>query len=302
MYDRYRSPVRSRSHVRCRSRRSHRSRSPIVRQSRSPDRHTNISMVTVQPSIFHCLPERNILTLSSSKPIPKFSDEVVQDGEPSCLICMSNKPAIAPICGHLSLCGDCSNTLFKSISAKCPVCRGPFTDLRRIFNSPYEPAFLRDGSNCLQRLGAFAFASPEPSHQPSPRLPTGLLLESPLDSHLEVPETVFPHSSLRSSAFPLEAGESRSPPPRSPIHLWELLAFLVSAFLTSFVAGVASTPLPHLSTPPLVPVFLFVAWTVVAKVVIQARVGVVVNTAESAPLSSERPRFRSTSQLPRPES
>jgi hypothetical protein len=262
MYDRYRSPVRSRYHVR------YRSRSPIVRHSRSPDRrrhrHTNISMLTVQPSIFQFLPEQNIL--SSSKPIPKVADEVVQDGEPSCLICMSNKPAIAPICGHLSLCGECSTTLFRSVSAKCPVCRGPFTDLRRIFNSPYEPAFLRDGSNCLQRPEAFAFASPEPSHQPSPRLPTGLLLESPPDSHLELPETVFPHSSLRSSAFPLEAEESKSPHPRFPSHLWKLLSFLVSAFSTSFVVGVVATPLPHSSIPLLVAAFLFV----VVKVAVRA--------------------------------
>ena len=60
----------------------------------------------------------------------KVNDEANDEvGEPSCVICLTNKRVIAPRhCNHLCSCITCSNKL-----KRCPMCRGSWTELKRIY-------------------------------------------------------------------------------------------------------------------------------------------------------------------------
>lgn len=75
--------------------------------------------------------------LQTVKPIiahPVIVDERAIEGLMTCVICMKNKPIISGVCGHQLCCG-CSTELCHRTKdcPSCPICREPWTDLRRIY-------------------------------------------------------------------------------------------------------------------------------------------------------------------------
>jgi hypothetical protein len=68
-----------------------------------------------------------------SDDLSRISDEEAEEGGPTCVVCMTNKPCVAPSCNHLSTCAGCAQQISKGVNARCPKCRGPWVELRRIF-------------------------------------------------------------------------------------------------------------------------------------------------------------------------
>jgi hypothetical protein len=63
---------------------------------------------------------------------PSGDDEVTT--ESPCVICLTNKKVIASInCGHNCLCISCSKCIYNLTSPKCPICRGNWTNLIKIY-------------------------------------------------------------------------------------------------------------------------------------------------------------------------
>jgi hypothetical protein len=64
---------------------------------------------------------------------PEIEDTVADSVAQSCPICFENKKVLVGLCGH-SLCCGCSKHLSsRKDSAKCPICRDAWEDLRRIY-------------------------------------------------------------------------------------------------------------------------------------------------------------------------
>lgn len=63
---------------------------------------------------------------------PDGEDEEAMDGADTCVVCMVNKPLILGKCGHLRCCIGCSKTIYHG-DARCPNCREPWVDLRRVY-------------------------------------------------------------------------------------------------------------------------------------------------------------------------
>jgi hypothetical protein len=68
-----------------------------------------------------------------SDDLSTISDEEAEEGCPTCVVCMTNKPCVAPSCNHLSTCAGCAQKISKGVNARCPKCRGPWVELKRIF-------------------------------------------------------------------------------------------------------------------------------------------------------------------------
>jgi hypothetical protein len=76
---------------------------------------------------------RRSVTDKNSDDLSRISDEEAEDGCPTCVVCMTNKPCVAPSCNHLSTCAACARKISKGANARCPKCRGPWVELKRIF-------------------------------------------------------------------------------------------------------------------------------------------------------------------------
>lgn len=63
----------------------------------------------------------------------KVADDIAEEGDLSCSVCMVNKPCATAVCGHLAACATCARKISESKNPKCPKCRGPWTELKRIF-------------------------------------------------------------------------------------------------------------------------------------------------------------------------
>lgn len=56
-------------------------------------------------------------------------DELTDNEELQCVICMDRKKAVSLNCGHAVLCITCANKIEK----KCPKCRAEITEIKRVF-------------------------------------------------------------------------------------------------------------------------------------------------------------------------
>lgn len=73
---------------------------------------------------------------SSESIVPEFKDVDAKKGEPTCVVCMENRPQLALPCGHFCLCGKCAKALAtdQGKGVACPICRTVATcKLLRIF-------------------------------------------------------------------------------------------------------------------------------------------------------------------------
>ena len=91
------------------------------------DSHCHLDSETFSKQLPSVLTQCNNLSINriiipaiSPKNSPISSvDAVAQEGEDQCIICATNRPAIAPLCGHLVVCCGCS----QKIEGECPICR-----------------------------------------------------------------------------------------------------------------------------------------------------------------------------------
>jgi hypothetical protein len=63
---------------------------------------------------------------------PEVEDVETDINELQCAVCWDNRKVISGSCGHQLCCG-CSQTIANQFSAKCPECRAPWKDFRRIY-------------------------------------------------------------------------------------------------------------------------------------------------------------------------
>jgi hypothetical protein len=82
----------------------------------------------------------DIVVFTPPTPVTKSScnfssvdDDIAEEGGLTCSVCMTNKPCAAAKCGHLATCGACATRISGMPNPKCPKCRGPWTELQRIF-------------------------------------------------------------------------------------------------------------------------------------------------------------------------
>lgn len=115
-----------------RSRKRNEGRSPRRTIARSRKRNETARVVYQDRVVYRdSIVEREVEKEKIDHPV--VGDVPVADGDEGCVICMTNAKVIAGKCGHLTMCCSCSEEVYKSDNALCPLCREPWTDLRRIF-------------------------------------------------------------------------------------------------------------------------------------------------------------------------
>jgi hypothetical protein len=62
-----------------------------------------------------------------------LEDDVAEEGDLTCVVCLTNRPCIAASCNHLATCASCAKRISSSATPRCPKCRGDWTELRRIY-------------------------------------------------------------------------------------------------------------------------------------------------------------------------
>jgi hypothetical protein len=63
---------------------------------------------------------------------PEIEDVTTEINELQCAVCWDNRKVISGSCGHQLCCG-CSKKISNQCQAKCPECRKPWNDFRRIY-------------------------------------------------------------------------------------------------------------------------------------------------------------------------
>ncbi len=95
----------------------------------------------VQKRIYESPPRFRLDDVVVSIPTPlkvsydfsSVEDDVAEEGDLTCSVCLTNKPCAAAKCGHLATCGGCATRISSLSNPKCPKCRGPWIELQRIF-------------------------------------------------------------------------------------------------------------------------------------------------------------------------
>jgi hypothetical protein len=101
----------------------------IYRQDNPTGESVEIRVTLPRVARLTAIPQR----AKKSDDLSMISDEEAEEGGPTCVVCMTNKPCVAPSCNHLSTCAGCAQKISNGVNARCPKCRGPWADLRRIF-------------------------------------------------------------------------------------------------------------------------------------------------------------------------